>query len=68
MSQNTLSFYFFAMGFKGFPGVSRGFTGFQGFEGLEVLEGLEWLEGLEGAGVSICSENLIFSCPTFWPN
>ena len=20
------------------------------------------------AGVSICSENLIFSCPTFWPN
>ena len=19
-------------------------------------------------GVSICSENLIFSCPTFWPN
>ena len=21
-----------------------------------------------GAGVSICSENLIFSCPTFWPD
>ena len=21
-----------------------------------------------GPGVSICSENLIFSCPTFWPN
>ena len=20
------------------------------------------------SGVSICSENLIFSCPTFWPN
>ena len=20
------------------------------------------------AGVSICSENLIFSCPTFWPD
>ena len=26
-----------------------------------------WLEQ-GGAGVSICSENLIFSCPTFWPN
>ena len=20
------------------------------------------------SGVSICSENLVFSCPTFWPN
>ena len=26
------------------------------------------LRYLSRAGVSICSENLIFSCPTFWPN
>ena len=29
---------------------------------------IAWTPFLCAAGVSICSENLIFSCPTFWPN
>jgi len=42
-------------------------VGHQTFLGLEhLLEVLK--DGRLKAGVSICSENLIFSFPTFWPN
>ena len=44
-----------------------------GREGLRLEENssISMKEGLQEtqfAGVSIYSENLIFSCPTFWPN
>ena len=34
---------------------------------LIYLKGVE-VKHMEWPGVSICSENLIFSCPTFWPD